>query len=96
MPPAAQNIVSLLCKTNPTERLGYISGGSGRVKAHPFFAEVVWDDLFYHRVKGPIIPRVSHAADTANFEEYPETDIRNQNLYTDDLKKKYEPLFTDF
>jgi serine/threonine protein kinase len=96
MPPAAQNIVSLLCKTNPTERLGYISGGSGRVKAHPFFAEVVWDDLFYHRVKGPIIPRVSHPADAANFEEYPETDTRNQNLYTDDLKKKYEPLFTDF
>lgn len=96
MPPAAQNIVSLLCKTNPTERLGYISGGSGRVKAHPFFAEVVWDDLFYHRVKGPIIPRVSHPADPSNFEEYPESDVRNQNVYTDDLKKKYEPLFSDF
>jgi serine/threonine protein kinase len=96
MPPAAQNIVSLLCKTNPTERLGYISGGTGRVKAHPFFADVVWDDLFYHRVKGPIIPRVSHPADAGNFEEYPDSDVRNQNIYTEDLKKKYEPLFSDF
>ncbi|KAJ5573975.1 uncharacterized protein N7459_008402 [Penicillium hispanicum] len=96
MPPAAQNIVSLLCKTNPTERLGYISGGSGRVKAHPFFQDIVWDDLFYHRVKGPIIPRVSHPADTANFEEYPDSDTRNQNIYTEDLKKKYEALFSDF
>ena len=27
MPPAAQNIITLLCKTNPSERLGHISGG---------------------------------------------------------------------
>ncbi|OKP09663.1 Protein kinase DC2 [Penicillium subrubescens] len=96
MPAAAQNIVSLLCKTNPSERLGHISGGSNRVKSHPFFQDVAWDDLFYRRVKGPIIPRVSHPADTGNFEEYPDSDNRHQNLYTDDLKKKYEPLFSDF
>ncbi|KAJ5966361.1 hypothetical protein N7481_013075 [Penicillium waksmanii] len=74
----------------------YIGGGSARVKSHPFFQGVAWDDLFYHRVKGPIIPRVSHPADTGNFEEYPDSDNRNQNLYTDDLKKKFEPLFSDF
>ncbi|KAJ5494974.1 cAMP-dependent protein kinase catalytic subunit 3 [Penicillium diatomitis] len=96
MSPAAQNIISCLCKTNPSERLGHISGGSTRVKSHPFFEGVAWDDLFYRRVKGPIIPRLSHPADTSNFEEYPDSDIRNQNLYTDDLKKKYEPLFSDF
>jgi protein kinase A len=96
MPAAAQNIVSLLCKTNPSERLGHISGGSTRVKSHPFFQDVAWDDLFYRRIKGPILPRVSHPADTGNFEEYPDSDNRNQNLYTDDLKKKYEPLFSDF
>ncbi|KAK9859632.1 hypothetical protein MYU51_013799 [Penicillium brevicompactum] len=97
MPPAAQNIVSLLCKTNPTERLGHISGGSTRVKSHPFFQDVIWDDLFYRRVKGPILPRLSHPADTGNFEEYPDPpDVRHANIYTDDLKKKYEALFSDF
>ncbi|CAG8115265.1 unnamed protein product [Penicillium salamii] len=97
MPPAAQNIVSLLCKTNPTERLGHISGGSTRVKSHPFFQNVIWDDLFYRRVKGPILPRLSHPADTGNFEEYPDPpDVRHANIYTDDLKKKYEALFSDF
>lgn len=93
---AAQNVISLLCKTNPTERLGYISGGSARVKAHPFFGNIDWDDLFYHRVKGPIIPTITHPADTANFEEYPDPETRNQNLYTEDLRKRYEPLFSDF
>ena len=96
MPPAAQNIISLLCKTNPSERLGHISGGSVRVKSHPFFQEIVWDDLFYRRVKGPIIPRLSHPADTTNFEEYPDSDTKNITIYTDELKKKYEPLFSDF
>ncbi|RAQ51559.1 serine/threonine-protein kinase PRKX [Aspergillus flavus] len=96
MSPAAQNIISLLCKTNPTERLGYISGGSARVKSHPFFEDIQWDDLFYRRIKGPIIPRVDHPADTGNFEEYPDPDVRSQNVYTDDLKKKYEALFSDF
>ena len=94
---AAQNIVSLLCKTNPTERLGYISGGSARVKSHPFFESINWDDLYYRRMKGPIIPRVDHPADTGNFEEYPDPPANDHHTsYTDDMKKKYEPLFSDF
>ncbi|KAH8423463.1 cAMP-dependent protein kinase [Aspergillus melleus] len=96
MSPAAQNIISLLCKTNPTERLGYISGGSARVKAHPFFEDINWDDLFYRRIKGPIIPRVDHPADTGNFEEYPDPDSKATAVYTDELRKKYEVLFSDF
>ncbi|EAU33539.1 hypothetical protein ATEG_05778 [Aspergillus terreus NIH2624] len=96
MSPAAQNIISLFCKTNPTERLGYISGGAARVKSHPFFEGINWDDLFYRRVKGPIIPRVDHPADTGNFEDYPDPDPKTQTVYTEDMKKKYETLFSDF
>ncbi|EAW17931.1 cAMP-dependent protein kinase [Aspergillus fischeri NRRL 181] len=96
MSPAAQNIISCLCKTNPSERLGHISGGSARVKAHPFFEDINWDDLFHRRMKGPIIPRVDHPADTGNFEDYPDVDVRGQAIYTDDMKKKYEALFSDF
>lgn len=93
---AAQNIVTLLCKTNPTERLGYISGGAARVKSHPFFHGVSFDDLYNRRVKGPIIPRVDHPADTGNFEEYPDPPSSHTTMYTDDMKQKYEPLFADF
>lgn len=93
---AAQNIISLLCKTSPTERLGYISGGSARVKAHPFFEGLDWDDLYHHRIKGPIIPRVDHPADTGNFEEYPEPEAGGQSVYTDTMRQNYEALFSDF
>ncbi|KAJ6185818.1 hypothetical protein N7519_007119 [Penicillium mononematosum] len=97
MPAAAQNIVSLLCKTNPTERLGHISGGSTRVKSHPFFQDVIWDDLFYRRVKGPIIPRLSHPRTRVILKNTRiPPDVRHTNIYTEDLKKKYEPLFSDF
>lgn len=93
---SAQNIVALLCKTNPTERLGYISGGAARVKSHPFFHGVNFDDLYNRRVKGPIIPRVDHPADTGNFEEYPDPPSSHTTMYTDEMKQKYEPLFADF
>lgn len=97
MPSDARDIVTALCKTNPSERLGHISGGSQRVKNHPFFAEINWDDLYNRRMKGPIIPRVDHPADSGNFEEYPEPpDESKMSVYTEDMKEKYEPLFADF
>jgi serine/threonine protein kinase len=97
MPPAARDIVTQLCKTNPSQRLGHISGGPARVKAHPFFNDISWDDLYYRRVKGPIVPKVDHPADTGNFEEYPPPpDTRKLSIYTDGMKEKYEPLFSDF
>jgi protein kinase A len=95
MLPAARDIITQLCKTNPSQRLGHISGGPARVKAHPFFNDINWDDLYYRREKGPIVPKVDHPADTGNFEEYP-IDARKLSIYTDDMKEKYEPLFSDF
>ncbi|KAJ9220244.1 hypothetical protein DTO027B5_1242 [Paecilomyces variotii] len=97
MSPAARDIVSQLCKTHPAERLGHISGGTRRVKSHPFFDGIKWDSLYYHRVKGPIVPRVEHPADAGNFEEYPAPpDPSTLTAYTDEMKDKYEPLFKDF
>lgn len=94
---AARDIISQLCKTDVTQRLGHIQGGSKRVKSHPWFDSVNWDDVYHRRVKGPIIPRVEHAADAANFEEYPPPpDSTQLEPYTNDMREKYEPLFDDF
>ncbi|EFR01447.1 AGC/PKA protein kinase [Nannizzia gypsea CBS 118893] len=97
MPAPAKDIISALCKVNPSERLGHISGGSQRVRDHPFFEGINWDDLYNRRVNGPIVPHISHAADTANFEEYPDPpDPATQAAYTDELKARYEEIFQDF
>ncbi|KAI1922749.1 cytochrome c oxidase subunit 1 [Ophidiomyces ophidiicola] len=97
MSAAARDIIGALCKTSPSERLGHISGGTQRVKDHPFFRGINWDDLYYRRVKGPIVPRVDHPADAGNFEEYPPPpDPSTQSVYTGEMRRKYERLFNDF
>ncbi|EGD91650.1 AGC/PKA protein kinase [Trichophyton rubrum D6] len=97
MPASAKDIISALCKVNPSERPGHISGGSQRVRDHPFFEGIDWDDLYNKRAKGPIVPRVSHPADTANFEEYPDPPgPATQAVYTDEMKARYEEIFQDF
>ena len=90
---AARNIVMGLCKTNPTERLGYICGGSKRIQMHPFFDGVDWDALDH--VPGPIVPRVDHPADAANFDAYPDPP-QALSAYTREMRHKYEGLFADF
>jgi len=94
---AARDIISQLCKTDVSQRLGHIQGGAARVKAHPWFDGINWDDLYYRRIPGPIIPRVGHPADAANFEEYPPPpDPDTLEIYTDDMREKYEALFAEF
>lgn len=94
---AARDIISQLCRTNVAQRLGYISGGSARVKSHPFFDGINWDDLYYRRVPGPIVPQITHPADASNFEEYPPPpDPSTLTVYTDDMREKYDALFADF
>lgn len=94
----ARSLISALCRVNPSERLGHISGGSRRVKEHPFFNGVDWDGLYYRRFKGPILPRVEHPADSGNFDEYPdpEEERGSKALYTKEMRHTYESAFKDF
>ncbi|EEH02845.1 protein kinase [Histoplasma capsulatum G186AR] len=97
MPPAAQDIVSRLCKTNPSERLGHIKGGSARVKQHSFFKGVNWDDIYHRRMKGPIVPRVDSPTDAGNFEIYPDPPHPSELApYTKDMRDAYEHIFKTF
>ncbi|OJD24304.1 AGC/PKA protein kinase [Blastomyces percursus] len=97
MPPAAQDIVSQLCKTNPSERLGYIRGGSASVKQHPFFKGINWDDIYHRRTKGPIVPRVDSPTDAGNFEDYPDPPDPSQlTPYTKEMRESHEDMFKNF
>ena len=91
----AMSLISGLCTVNPSQRLGNISGGASRVRNHPWFRSINWDDMYHRRTPGPFIPKVSHAADASNFDDYdpaPESD----SIYTDELAEKYEDEFKDF
>ena len=78
-----------------SRRLGNISGGAGRVKQHPFFEGVNWDDVYHRRHPGPILPPVRYPGDAQCFDIYPEDDV-NSEVYSDDMFQKYDAFFQDF
>lgn len=101
VPRAARDFILALCKTEPTQRLGHIAGGSKRVMEHWFFDGVDWDEIYYRRRRGPIIPRVEWAGDAGNFDEYPdpvegEESEGGRGRYDSGMRGEWEGAFVDF
>jgi protein kinase A len=84
-----------LCTVDRSKRLGNIAGGAKLVKDHPFFAGVRWDDVYYRKYRGPIIPPLRHNADASCFDDYPD-EKANREPYTPELAAKYDEYFKDF
>ncbi|KAL6902868.1 kinase-like domain-containing protein [Trichoderma evansii] len=91
----AKDIIKSFCTIDRSRRLGNISGGAGRVKAHPFFHGVNWEDLLSRREPGPIIPNIRYPGDAQCFDMYPEDDGKG-DVYTAELANKYDQYFDDF
>ncbi|KAK5064946.1 hypothetical protein LTR84_000780 [Exophiala bonariae] len=101
IPRAARDFILALCKIDPTQRLGHIAGGSKRVMDHYFFDGIDWDEIYYRRRRGPIIPRVEWVGDAGNFDEYPdpvegEESEGGRGRYTDELRDEWEEAFASF
>ena len=95
----ARDLIGSLCTVNPSQRLGNISSGgvngTALVKSHPFFETIDWDALYHRRIKGPIIPKVKHAADASNYDNY-DPPSESQSTYTKDMAQKHDHEFKDF
>ncbi|KAL7931091.1 kinase-like domain-containing protein [Trichoderma chlorosporum] len=91
----AKDIIKSLCTIDRSRRLGNISGGAERVKAHPFFRGVNWDDILSRRHRGPIIPPLRFPGDAQCFDMYPEED-GTRIPYTADMANRYDRYFEDF
>lgn len=93
--PQAKDLIRQFCTVDRTKRLGNMSGGAARVKGHPFFEGVNWDDVYHRREKGPIIPPVKAPDDSQCFEKYPEDEGKHSE-YTDNMAAQYDRYFRDF
>jgi len=91
----AQDIILQFCNVDRSRRLGNISGGAARVKQHPFFRDVNWDDVIARRHRGPIVPPVRFPGDAQCFDIYPEEDA-TRDVYTEEMASKYDEYFKDF
>lgn len=101
VPTRAKDFILALCKTDPSQRLGHIAGGTQRVMEHYFFDGINWDDIYYRRRRGPIIPRVDWPGDSGNFDEYPdpvegEESEGGRGRYTKSMADIWEESFKDF
>ncbi|CZS98138.1 related to cAMP-dependent protein kinase catalytic subunit [Rhynchosporium agropyri] len=93
--PNAQSIIRAFCVVDRSKRLGNISGGAQRVKDHPFFEGINWEDVYYRKEKGPIIPPVRYPGDAQCFDLYPDEESSRER-YNDEMAKKWDGHFRDF
>ena len=70
----------------------YLQNGADDVKRHRWFKGLDWEEVYYRKLKPPIIPKVSYDGDTCNFDEYPEADWQR----TPCVSEKDYQLFDNF
>jgi protein kinase A len=92
---AAKDIIRQFCTVDRSKRLGNIQGGAQRVKDHPFFQGVIWEEVYYRKYRGPIIPQLRYPGDTQCFDLYPD-EKAGREPYTSELSHKWESYFKDF
>lgn len=73
----AKDLVKKLLVQDRTKRLGNMKSGAEDVKNHRWFKSVDWSDVWERKLTPPIVPKLSHAGDTNNFDEYPEDDWKD-------------------
>ncbi|KAH8594048.1 catalytic subunit of the PKA [Bisporella sp. PMI_857] len=93
--PDAKDIIRQFCVVDRSHRLGNVAGRAARVKEHPFFRGVRWDEVYYRKYRGPIIPPLRHKADAQCFDDYPD-EKKNREPYTHELQRRWDDCFKDF
>ncbi|XP_069105393.1 cAMP-dependent protein kinase catalytic subunit 3-like isoform X2 [Argopecten irradians] len=88
--PVAKDLVKKLLVQDRTKRLGNMKNGADDVKKHKWFKGITWEDVVARKLTPPIVPKLSHAGDTKNFDEYSEDDWRKAAAVTDRELKHFQ------
>jgi len=72
----ARDLIKRLLVHDRTKRLGNMKAGTEDVKKHRWFKTIDWEDVYYRKLKPPILPKMRFEGDTKNFDDYPEADWR--------------------
>ena len=65
----AKDLISLLLVPNPKKRLGYGPDGAKKIKDHPFFEGINWDDAWNRKLTPPFIPDLNGETDLKYFDK---------------------------
>lgn len=66
-------MIKKLLLADLTKRYGCLKAGADDIKKHKWFSDMNWDNLVGRKLQAPILPQVSGASDTSNFDPYPDS-----------------------
>jgi protein kinase A len=70
--PLCKDLVKKLLVADLSKRFGNLKGGVKDIKQHKWFTGIEWNKLIQGNVTPPYIPPLKSAADTSQFDRYPE------------------------
>ena len=65
----AKDLISSLLVPNPKKRLGYGPDGSKKIKEHPYFLGINWDDAWNRKLNPPFVPILKSETDLTYFDK---------------------------
>jgi len=87
-----QDLIKKLLVIDRTKRIGNLKAGAEDVKRHKWFKGVDWEDVYYRKLKPPLVPKLKYEGDTSNFDDYPEDDLNKVPGVSD----REQRIFDDF
>ncbi|KAK4049323.1 Serine/threonine kinase [Microbotryomycetes sp. JL201] len=96
MPKDSVSILQKLLTRDPARRLGAGEADAAEIKAHLFFKDTNWDDIFHKRVPAPFFPAISSATDTSNFDTEFTSEQPTLTPVHSTLSKQDQAEFTGF
>ena len=70
----AKSLIKHLLVSDVSRRYGCLKNGIKDIIDHKFFEGFDWKGLLFRTIKPPFIPEVKGAADSSNFNAYPDSD----------------------
>jgi protein-serine/threonine kinase len=64
----AKDLITKLLVIEPKKRLGYGENGAKKIKHHPFFKGINWDDVWNQKLNPPFIPDLKDETDLSYFD----------------------------
>lgn len=70
----AESIIKSLCRSEPSERIGYQKAGVNDIRKHRWFQGFDWEGLRCESLQAPMIPEIKDPFDCSNFEKLSDED----------------------
>jgi len=87
-----KDLIKKLLVIDRTKRIGNLKAGAEDVKRHKWFKGVDWEDVYYRKLKPPLVPKLKYEGDTSNFDDYPEDDLNK----VPGVSEREQRIFDDF